>query len=294
MENPQCPQTLFADQEEKVAYDDPAFPFYLRRSNLFSLLGHRALPHAHEDFEYTYLLKGRMAYDVNGITYHLEAGEGIFVNAHALHFGYEVEGDCAYLCLIFSPLLLTNCPLFEERYLTPYLSSESALFLPKNDKICLILPVFWQLKEAGADPLLYQSLLYRLWDATLPHLSKQERKEGPPFLLDLKQALAYLKTHYSEDVSLTCLANNLAVSPSYLSKLFRHQLHLSPMAYLSSFRLSLAATRLKETDESVKSIAFSSGFHSANFFARSFKKTYGVTPKEYRNLERKKERKTDF
>ena len=77
-----CPENLLANQEEKVAYDQPSFPLYLRKSRLFSLLGHRALPHAHEDFEYTLILEGEMGYDVNGVTYLLRAGESIFVNAH--------------------------------------------------------------------------------------------------------------------------------------------------------------------------------------------------------------------
>jgi AraC-like DNA-binding protein len=282
MEEIQCPANLLANQEEKVAYDDPSFPLYLRKSRLFSLLNHRALPHAHEDLEYTLVLAGSMGYSVNGVSYRLQKGEAIFVNAHALHFGYEIEGDCAYLCLVFSPFLLAGYPFLEERYVSPYLSSESALVLSATSAPCSLLPDFWEVKEKGSDPLLYQALLYRLWDATLPYLSPKEVKEGPSFLRNLKEALAYLKTHYSEEISLSSLASRLSVSPSYLSKLFRAELHLSPMAYLSSFRLSLAASRLKETDESVKSIAFSSGFHSANFFARAFKKAYGLTPKGYR------------
>src|SRR5574344_2491126 len=279
-----CPESLYSDSEEKIHYDSPFFPLYLREELISAFRHERAEAHFHKDLEYILIKKGRLGYEVNGQSYVLEEGEGIFVNSMALHFGYAIEhAECDLLCLLFPPYLLANCPAVEENMLTPYLHKESALLLKKDSPVLRELEALFQERNTPSpDPLLYSALLFRLWGKTLPLFSKEEAGRQSNSLTLVKMALAYVKAHYSEDLSLSSFASALSISSSLLTKLFRNYLHDSPMDYVSSYRLSLAAERLKTSDESVKTIALSSGFRSANFFARSFKKKYGVSPKSYR------------
>jgi mannose-6-phosphate isomerase-like protein (cupin superfamily) len=143
-----CPQNVFGDGEEKIVYDSPSFPLYFREGKISSFYERKALPHYHADFEYIKINSGELGYEVNGKRYLLKKGEGLFVNAMALHYGYGIgEEECDFLCLIFPSYLLANCPEIEERLLAPYLEKESALFLPKDSKALALLDRYGRRKK---------------------------------------------------------------------------------------------------------------------------------------------------
>ena len=61
-----------------------------------------------------------MSYDVNGQKISLQAGEGIFVNSHSLHYGYsDTHTECFFLCILLSPRLLSVNTYFIENCLNP-------------------------------------------------------------------------------------------------------------------------------------------------------------------------------
>ena len=95
------------DYSEKVQYNDPDYPVYIRR-NFLSTYPHYAAPsHWHEDIELIAVLSGQMKYSVNGEIIDLKEGEGIFVNSRQMHFGFsDTNAECEFLCTLFHPMLL--------------------------------------------------------------------------------------------------------------------------------------------------------------------------------------------
>jgi AraC-like DNA-binding protein len=263
-----CPKIMYSDSEEQIHYDQSDFPLYLRSGRIEDFLERRAKPH----------------YDVNGEKIPLAKGEGIFVNSKALHFGFgEAEENCEFLCLLFSPLLLSANKGVEDALLNPYLSSgQSYLFLPKDAKPLQTMKDLWRTKQAGADRLSYLSLLFALWQQTLPYFKPLSQKKPSPSLERVKGLMSYFKNNYNENITLTSLSKAMMLSPSEINKLFRLYLHESPMHYLIDYRLDKAADALKTTDQSVEEIAFSCGYSSPSFFIRSFKRKYQKTPFAYR------------
>lgn len=281
----ECPSAMYFDSQEKIGYDQPDFPLYLRLGHLADLFEHRAKPHYHEDFEYILIFSGQLNYDVNGQKIQLGTGEGIFVNSKALHFGYgQSNDDCDYLCLLFSPMLLAGNKSIEETCLTPYLEGgPSYLVLRKGSEPLAVLEKLWQEKANGANRLSYLSLLFSLWKETLPLFPALTPEKPSSSLEKMKTMIAYLDENYGEDISLAALSRISNVSPSEVNKLFRLYTHQSPMAYLIDYRLGKAAACLKETNQSVEEIAFGCGYSSPSFFIRSFKRKYQETPIAYRH-----------
>ena len=78
------------------------------------------------------------------------------------------------------------------------------------------------------------------------------------------------------------MARHAKLSESYFTALFRQVVGLPPYAYLSKCRLDMARTRLAETTASVADIAHDLGFASPQHLATQFRKTYGLTPTEWR------------
>ena len=57
--------------------------------------------HWHDDIELILVVKGHMSYGVNGTTYRMQSGEGIFINARQIHNGYYAgASNCTYVCVL--------------------------------------------------------------------------------------------------------------------------------------------------------------------------------------------------
>ena len=57
---------------------------------------------------------------------------------------------------------------------------------------------------------------------------------------------------------------------------------MSPVEYMTSYRLRKAEQRLTETDEPITQIAYSCGLGSSSYFGKLFREQFGCTPVAYR------------
>ena len=96
----------------------------------------------------------------------------------------------------------------------------------------------------------------------------------------ISKARRYIDDHFAEGVSLSALAQHVALSPYYLIRAFCTEVGMPPYAYLESVRIQYTQ-RLIATDKSLAEIAVEVGFSSQSHMTRSFKKIIGVTPGQY-------------
>nr|WP_277348755.1 helix-turn-helix transcriptional regulator [Victivallis vadensis] len=92
-----------------------------------------------------------------------------------------------------------------------------------------------------------------------------------------------MSRRYSEDLSVSGLAECCSVSVSLLNMLFNRQFKVGPRRYLLSLRMREARRLLLDNRYRIGEVAEQVGFQSANYFARAFKAYHGVTPEAYRN-----------
>ena len=100
--------------------------------------------------------------------------------------------------------------------------------------------------------------------------------------LFIDAAIQYIDKNLDKAISLDETANNIYISASYLSKLFKESTGKSFLEYVNNHKMMAAENLLISTSKSIEEIAKSTGFSSANYFIRRFKQYYGVTPKVYR------------
>ena len=99
----------------------------------------------------------------------------------------------------------------------------------------------------------------------------------------LERTLHYVDAHYMEDaLSLQGAAKEADVSPGYLSGLFSQKMGMTFIEYVTAKRMDQAKLLLSETREHTATIAAMVGYKDPNYFRYVFKKTFGVTPREYR------------
>jgi CheY-like chemotaxis protein len=98
----------------------------------------------------------------------------------------------------------------------------------------------------------------------------------------VRQAVAYMHTHYAEPISSTHIADHLSVHQNHLSRCFRQEFGVAPMTFLRRWRVRQAQRLLETTDQSVTDVALGTGFSSQSYFSRVFKEEIGLSPTAYR------------
>lgn len=107
------------------------------------------------------------------------------------------------------------------------------------------------------------------------------RKEDPS-VSGMRAVQQHIEAHFREPLRLEALAELIYVSPGYLSHAFKAYAGYSPKQYISVKRLQEAKRLLLTTNLSVADIARQSGFMDGNHFIRSFKKQFGLPPRQFR------------
>ncbi len=149
------------------------------------------------------------------------------------------------------------------------------------------------LDELARDGIGQASLLDRLLDALVVSAVRQwavTRGAEAPAWLDaapdplVAEALALMHDRPDEPWSLVSLARELGVSRAALARRFRERVGESPMTYLRSWRMALAADRLRGSTDTVARVATSVGYPSPFSFSTAFKRAYAVSPSAYRSI----------
>jgi AraC-like DNA-binding protein len=100
------------------------------------------------------------------------------------------------------------------------------------------------------------------------------------------RALSLLHERPAEAWTLEGLAGEAGLSRSSLHERFVHFIGQPPMQYLTSWRMQLAAGRLRDTDAKVLNVALDVGYESEAAFSRAFKRVVGVSPGAWRRERR--------
>lgn len=94
----------------------------------------------------------------------------------------------------------------------------------------------------------------------------------------------YIKIHLKENISLTSIAEQVYLNPVYLSRIYKQITGETLSQYITQCRLTNAKELLKNSQMKINEIAYEVGYESPAHFSRVFKKFYGSSPQEYRNI----------
>ena len=92
----------------------------------------------------------------------------------------------------------------------------------------------------------------------------------------------YMQEHLAEEISLSVLADEFHLSAQYISQLFRNEIGVNFLAYLTNIRMEKAKKLLISTSLSIGEISEQSGYGDYRVFTKAFKKSEGSTPSRYR------------
>ena len=115
---------------------------------------------------------------------------------------------------------------------------------------------------------------------TREELAPAVEEAEPEFIV---KARMLVEQHLGEsEYGVEQLANDLCMERTGLYKKLKSLSDTTPVTFMRNVRLQRAAALLREGQMTVNEIAESTGFASPSYFAKCFKKVYGVLPSEYK------------
>ncbi|KAB8332167.1 helix-turn-helix transcriptional regulator [Scytonema tolypothrichoides VB-61278] len=114
---------------------------------------------------------------------------------------------------------------------------------------------------------------------------KLPRPRGKLSSLQLKEIIEYIHANFSEELSLTHLAELLNLSAFHFARLFKNSLGLSPHQYVLQNRVERAKKLITvSAGSNLTDIGLQVGFYDQTHFGKAFKRTVGVSPKVFAKL----------
>lgn len=127
--------------------------------------------------------------------------------------------------------------------------------------------------------------LYLIMDALVQGSSRRREIQGGKLSkFYAREAVAFIEQNYAQPITVEDIAARCNLERSYFGKIFKDTMGESPQNFLIRYRMSQAAQLLVTTNLSVGDISVRTGYPNQLHFSRAFKKTYGVSPREYRQI----------
>ena len=112
--------------------------------------------------------------------------------------------------------------------------------------------------------------------------SQTAHQSAQPEERPIQSLTRYLQEHLDEELSLTVLAEEFHLSAQYISQLFKSEIGVGFLAYLTNIRIEQAKKLLLATNLSIAEVSERSGYGDYRVFTKVFKKSEGITPSQYR------------
>ena len=257
------------------------------------------IPHSHPELEIGYFKSGSGIYTVKGRQYEIRPGDIFLFNSDELHKVTTVRPDepMQTLAVLFQPRLVWDA-------LTDDFSDD-------------LLAAFRSLGEAGKHRIdqthpAYETLIGQIaqieaeWTKQSPYYRKAVKNRILDFLITLSRSVdrqtkpdesdeAFrdvlplinasvdeIEEHFCEELRIHDLAAKYGMSQNFFTSCFKKINGITPKAYINSKRIDKAIRLIRSTDKSMLEIATLCGFNSSASFNKSFTKTTGKRPLEYR------------
>lgn len=103
----------------------------------------------------------------------------------------------------------------------------------------------------------------------------------------IQKVKEYVTENCERELTLSGIAGVVGMSPSSFSRFFKAATGKTLTSYILEIRLGIAARDLINTTNTISEVCYSSGFNNVSNFNRLFKRSKGITPKEFRQLYKK-------
>lgn len=279
--------------QETKRHADTMFPFNIYPCTIpvdFSFVP----IHWHNEMEIIYVKRGKGLVRVDFETCTAEEGDIFFVLPGHLHgLGNIQNARMEYENIIFDMNFLGSdrVDLCSQKYLQPVINGKVSfpsrigkehsfhapisVCLDACDQLCASRPAGYELGVKGYMTVLFSTLIQML-------LKQPEKSADEKNIQKLKVVLSCIEADYNKKLTIQHMAGKCGYSASHFMRWFKDMTGFGFAGYLIEYRLNKAALALRNTDETVLTIAEAHGFDNLSNFNRLFKKKFDRTPSQFR------------
>ncbi|MBE6611856.1 MAG: helix-turn-helix domain-containing protein [Ruminococcaceae bacterium] len=244
---------------------------------------HSSMLHRHTVDELIIMDSGGSEIIANDGIYHIKAPCAIFYPRYQPHQQIHTSDELysryaiAYDCEIIGGIIPPNClpRAFFAISLTP----------EELNELAPILALMPECAKSEQEIIRYRYLLAIVLQRLEPlwrtrfMVGSETHLAGDKYIHDICH---YINEHYAEPLTLDSIANQFFISRAKLVRLFRSVLNLSPNQFITNVRIHAAKVYLRHGN-SVQQTAYLTGFGSASYFIKIFRRHTGMTPEEFKN-----------
>lgn len=111
------------------------------------------------------------------------------------------------------------------------------------------------------------------------------QEAGEPHNASIHSAKHFILKHIQENICIDDIAEEVHLNAQYLMRLFKKEMGVSILEYITDERIKLAKEILLKTDYPINQVADSVGYANYSYFTKIFKRATGVSPKKYRQVQ---------
>lgn len=236
-------------------------------------------PHAHSYHEVLLLIEGTCIQYAGSDRYHMSAGDLAIAKPGQSH---EIIGDGSsnwrYFCLAFYTSNLPDIDQVFEQSNIVHLTECNSLI-----QICRRIQEESRQSRIGMTNMIQSLVTEFIIDLGRRIGGSQKKQALHSYSHEVVSARVYIEQNSRHDLSINEIARAACVSPAYLAKRFKDEMHISIHQYVKQLLMQRSADLLENKDLSISEIAEQLGFPSIHYFSSSFKNYWKMTPSQYRN-----------
>ena len=241
--------------------------------------------HCNAQWEFHFIGKGQCLADIAQTQYKLCDGQALLIQPGLYHQAKTLTQDLAHFTLGFTiPKGAVYQQLAEKVAAAPMFSL--------SRELCNIIQRLWDewkgnapYADAYADALtrclVVELLRFLGIGSTAPQPQADTAEEQLTQTID-----TFFEQHFSESCGEEMLAKELHFSRRHLVRILKKHYGMSFREKLASTRMDYAAFLLRTTDQPVGQIGAEVGYDSESAFFKIFRRTFGMTPRQYRNMQK--------
>ena len=187
------------------------------------------------------------------------------------------------------PNVLNSSVAVELQALQPILSNPNLSYLRFryiNEYTRNIRDIMLSLPSIRRDPFQITKKLFDIWEIILEQSKHygmlDENTETDQHTRSFKTMMYYIQQNYKDSITLDDIAASGNISKSLCNKIFHKYVGDSPINYLLNYRVRKVAELLRSTTLSLSDIASDTGFNGASYMSEMFKKSFNMSPRDYR------------
>lgn len=243
--------------------------------------GHSWGPAIRDHYIIHYILAGQGAFQVNGKTCLLKKNDGFLICPNTIvAYQADFEEPWSYGWVGFHGLKAEAC--LKNAGLTlqnPVFSYDRDTYLRE----CLTKMMETKNMSKGREIRLL-GLLYEFLSQLVESAQVNQSKFGSTQKKEeyVKKAIEFIQMNYPLKITVSEIAHNIGLDRSYLYSIFIEHLNMSPQEFLIKYRMDKASELMLGSSLSIGDISRSVGYDDPLVFSKAFKKTKGITPRDFR------------